>query len=362
MTRGTADGGWRGDGDTCASGVARVKLGASGVSLVILLARLSNCTHVGCDDGPMDDPALELPPALAAAMAAFAVHVRDERNRSEHTVRAYTGDVRSLLCFVSTRGCRGPESITLADLRAWLATMHGAGQSRATIARRAASARAFTAWCLRRGLAPSDSGQRLGSPRVSKRLPTVLDTEQAARVMDVAAIMADDGDPGALRDRAIVELLYATGIRVAELCSIDLGDLDHDARTVRVLGKGSKERVVPFGVPAAIAVREWIEVRHRVASPGAALFVGSRGARIGQRAVRTIVERITTDAGGPRLAPHGLRHTAATHVLEGGADLRAVQELLGHASLDTTQRYTHVSVERLRATFVQAHPRSELPG
>lgn len=310
----------------------------------------------------MDDPAIELPLALRGAIADFAVHVRDERNRSEHTVRAYLGDVRSLLSFVSTRGRESPESITLADLRAWLATMHGAGQSRATIARRAASARAFTAWCLRRGLAPVDPGQRLASPRVPKRLPTVLDTEQAGRVMDAAAVMADDGDPGALRDRAIIELLYATGIRVGELCSMDLGDVDLDARTVRVLGKGNKERVVPFGVPAALSVREWSAVRAMLAGPGPALFVGNRGARIGQRAVRTIVERITTDAGGPRLAPHGLRHTAATHVLEGGADLRAVQELLGHASLDTTQRYTHVSVERLRATFAQAHPRSELPG
>ena len=327
-----------------------------------LRARLKRLMRRDCHDGAMEEPAAELPSALGGAIADFAVHVRDERNRSEHTVRAYVGDIRSLLQFVATRGCEGPESITLADLRAWLATMHGAGQSRATIARRAASARAFTAWCLRRGLAPADPGQRLASPRVAKRLPTVLDTEQAARVMNAAAIMADDGDPGALRDRAIVELLYATGIRVGELCSIDLGDVDLKARTVRVLGKGNKERVVPFGVPAAVACREWLGVRARLAGPGAALFVGSRGARIGQRAVRAIVDRITTDAGGPRLAPHGLRHTAATHVLEGGADLRAVQELLGHASLDTTQRYTHVSVERLRATFAQAHPRSELPG
>ena len=309
----------------------------------------------------MATPAIELPRALSCAIADFEGHLRDERNRSEHTIRAYTGDVHSLIEFVTARGCEVPATITLADLRAWLAAMHGAGQSRATIARRAASARAFTSWCTRRGLAPVDAGQRLASPRVSKRLPTVLDTEQARQVMEVAAIQADDGDPGALRDQAIIELLYATGIRVGELCAIDLGDIDLDARTVRVLGKGNKERVVPFGVPAARAARAWIEVRGRIAGPGAALFVGSRGARIDQRAVRTTVERITTDAGGPRLAPHGLRHTAATHVLEGGADLRAVQELLGHASLDTTQRYTHVSVERLRATFAQAHPRSELP-
>ena len=303
----------------------------------------------------------ELPGDLSEALGAFEVHLRDERNRSEHTVRAYLGDVRSLLGFVAIRGCEVPVGITLADLRAWLATMHGAGQSRASIARRAASARAFTAWCLRRGLVPNDPGLRLASPRVSTRLPTVLDAQQAVRVMDVAAIQADDGDPGAQRDRSMIELLYATGIRVGELCAIDLGDLDLNSRTVRVIGKGNKERVVPFGVPAGIAARAWLEVRGRLTASGQALYVGNRGARIDQRAVRTIVDRITRDAGGPRLAPHGLRHTAATHVLEGGADLRAVQELLGHASLDTTQRYTHVSVERLRTTFAQAHPRSELP-
>jgi integrase/recombinase XerC len=306
-------------------------------------------------------PPSDVPRDLSDALVDFEVHLHDERNRSEHTVRAYLGDVRSLLRFVAERGCEVPSAIGLADLRAWLAEMHGAGQSRASIARRAASARAFTAWCLRRGLAPTDPGQRLASPRVSKRLPTVLDAKQAARVMDVAAIQADDGDPGAQRDRSIIELLYATGIRVGELCAMNLGDLDLDSRTVRVIGKGNKERVVPFGVPAAVAARAWLDVRDRLAVSGQALYVGSRGARIGQRAVRTIVDRVTRDAGGPRLAPHGLRHTAATHVLEGGADLRAVQELLGHASLDTTQRYTHVSVERLRSTFVQAHPRSELP-
>ncbi len=303
----------------------------------------------------------ELPGDLGEALGAFEVHLRDERNRSEHTVRAYLGDIRSLLAFAAMRGCEVPSGITLADLRAWLAALHGAGRSRASVARRAASARAFTAWCLRRGLVPHDPGLRLASPRVSTRLPTVLDAQQAVRVMDVAAIQADDGDPVAQRDRSIIELLYATGIRVGELCAMDLGDLDLESRTVRVIGKGNKERVVPFGVPAATATRAWLEVRDRLAASGQALYVGSRGGRIDQRAVRTIVDRLTRDAGGPRLAPHGLRHTAATHVLEGGADLRAVQELLGHASLDTTQRYTHVSVERLRATFVQAHPRSELP-
>lgn len=202
---------------------------------------------------------------------------------------------------------------------------------------------------------------RLASPQVSRTLPTVLDVAQASAVMDHAGVASDDGDLVAIRDRCVVEVLYATGIRVSELCSIDISDVDLGRRTVRVIGKGDKERVVPFGVPAAQAISAWLEVRAQLAKSvsGGALFLGARGGRLDQRAVRTTVGRLTQDAGVPKLAPHGLRHTAATHVLEGGADLRAVQELLGHATMATTQRYTHVSVERLRKSFVQAHPRAE---
>lgn len=298
---------------------------------------------------------------LRDALVGFEAHLRDERGRSPHTVRAYVSDVSGLIDDAQARGAVTPADLDLVLLRAWLASLHAAGQARATIARRAASARAFTAWCRRRGLIETDPGARLASPQVNKRLPTVLDADQARAVMEHAAVAADDGDPVGIRDRCIVELLYATGIRVAELCSIDVDDLDMDARTVRVVGKGDKERVVPFGVPARDALRDWLAVRHRLATSGPPLFVGRRGGRIDPRTVRSSVERLTGQAGVPRLAPHGLRHTAATHVLEGGADLRAVQELLGHANLATTQRYTHVSVERLRSTFTQAHPRAELP-
>jgi integrase/recombinase XerC len=300
-------------------------------------------------------------PGWDEAIDAFAVHLRDERGRSPHTVRAYLGDVRSLADFCVGRGVPALSGMDLPIMRAWLAAMNSAGQSRASIARRAASARAFTAWCMQRGRLAVDPGQRLASPQVHRRLPVVLDEVQAGQVMEHVAVAADDGDACALRDRSIVEFLYATGIRVSELCGVDLDSIDGERRVVRVLGKGGKERVVPFGLPAWRALQEWLAVRESLAGPesGRALFLGARGGRIDQRTVRRVVERVTQAAGVPRLAPHGLRHTAATHVLSGGADLRAVQELLGHASLATTQRYTHVSVERLRRTFNQAHPRAE---
>jgi integrase/recombinase XerC len=302
----------------------------------------------------------ELPAALSEACAGFEHYLRDERGRSAHTVRAYVGDARSLCEFAAAREVDGLDGITLALLRNWLATLTRDGRSRATVARRAASVRAFTAWCTRRGLMSVDPGERLASPKAGTHLPTVLDQSAAARVMDHAAIASDDGAPVAVRDRAIIELLYATGIRVSELCTIDVRDLDLDRRTVRVTGKGDKQRVVPFGLPASRAIAEWLAIRVDLVGSrsGQAAFLGARGGRIDPRTVRESVHRLTADSGVASISPHALRHSAATHVLEGGADLRAVQELLGHSSLATTQRYTHVSVERLRTTFVQAHPRS----
>lgn len=305
-------------------------------------------------------PPPEIAPGFQEALAGFESHLRFERNRSTHTVRAYLSDVVSFLTFATQQGCGQLDQIDLALLREWLGEQHRAGHSRSTIARRAASLRAFTAWCERRSLISSDPSQRLKSPRVPHRLPVILDHVEATRLMDVAAEQANDQDPVAARDRAIVEVLYGTGMRVSELCLLDLTDIAWESRTMRVLGKGRKERVVPYGIPAERALSAWMSLRTELLSANspAAVFLGVRGQRLDPRTARSIVGRLTHDAGVPKLAPHGLRHSAATHVLEGGADLRAVQELLGHASLATTQQYTHVSVERLRSAFDQAHPRA----
>lgn len=291
------------------------------------------------------------------AIDAFRSHLRDERGRSPHTVRAYQADIADLRDFCLARGMSGPHDLDLASLRAWLATGSSAGRSRATIARRSASARAFTAWCTRTGRCEVDPGHRLVSPRVGTQLPTVLDQRQAEQLLAFAG--RHDGSVVGIRDHAILEVLYGCGVRVSELCGVDVDDVELGARTIRVLGKGSKERMVPYGVPAEKALQAWWESRAGMAKESEpALFVGERGARIDPRVVRALVTRMSDAAGVPVIAPHAMRHSAATHVLEGGADLRSVQELLGHANLATTQRYTHVSVERLRTTFEQAHPRS----
>lgn len=293
-------------------------------------------------------------------MTAFLQHLSDERRCSAHTVRSYGSDLTDLRDFCLDRGVRDLADLRLTHLRSWLAASSASGRARATIARRAASARTFTSWCQRRGWMDIDPGERLASPQVARVLPTVLDQHQAAALMDHAAAASDDGSALGVRDRAMVEILYGTGMRVAELCGLDRRSVDRRSRTIRVRGKGDRERTVPFGGPAAGALDAWWEVRHELEGAGSAdaLFLGARGGRIDPRVVRGAVQRLSRQAGVPEISPHALRHSAATHVLEGGADLRSVQELLGHASLATTQRYTHVSVERLRATFAQAHPRA----
>lgn len=299
-----------------------------------------------------------LPPALAEALAAFARHLALELSRSAHTVRAYTGDVAALLEHASRLGVTDPSDLDLSVLRSWLARSRSTGAARTTLARRGSSARVFTAWACRRGLMPTDPGALLATPKGHRPLPDVLRADEAASLVDRV-----DGDtPQDLRDRAVLELLYATGVRVGELCGLDVDDVDTERRVVRVLGKGARERSVPYGDPAARAVESWL-VRGRpqwaTAGSGPALLLGRRGGRIDPRAVRTLVHRRLADVpGAPDLGPHGLRHSAATHLLEGGADLRSVQELLGHATLATTQIYTHVSVERLRSSYAQAHPRA----
>ncbi len=311
---------------------------------------------------------------LAAHLEAFAAHLALERDLSPHTVRAYRGDVAALLAHLVERGAEAagaggePDpldplgALDLAAMRAWLARGHRAGAERTTLARRAAAARAFTAWAARTGRSATDVGARLGAPRAHRRLPAVMRADQAAAALDNAARGAAELDPVALRDHLVLELLYATGVRVAELCGLDVDDVDDSRRTLRVLGKGAKERTVVYGAPAATALDRWrVEGRPRLAAASSppALLLGARGGRLDPRIARTVVHDAAQSVpGAPDVAPHGLRHSAATHLLEGGADLRSVQELLGHASPATTQLYTHVTAERLRAVHDTAHPRA----
>jgi integrase/recombinase XerC len=278
-----------------------------------------------------------------------------------HTVRAYASDIDHLLSFARRHGVESYTQIDLATLRAWLAEMARRQLSRATVARRGAAVRTFFEWALRSGRISVDPSARLASPRLNKSLPTVLAVSSAALLMDAARDAAVDGAPNDLRAWACIELLYATGARVGEIVDLDTADVDLGQRLVRVIGKGDKERVVPFGVPAAHAIVEWLD-RGRPALIGAsstnALFVGQRGQRWGQRQVRETVHKLAAFAGVDDIAPHDLRHSAATHLLQGGSDLRTVQEVLGHSTLSTTQRYTHVSADRLRSSYKLAHPRA----
>lgn len=328
----------------------------------------------------------ELPPRLIDALDDYEVYLAAERNRSAATVAAYVADVVSLLDHLGRMvGDRDAElteltELTLPVLRSWLARQRSTGAARSSMGRRAAAARGFSAWAHRTGRLPQDVGARLTAPRPDKTLPAVLRADQAERMLDgPPAAQTTDGAPGnpgtpggtepdpadravALRDQAILELLYASGIRVSELTGLDRDAVDRHRRVIRVLGKGDKQRTVPFGLPADRALEEWLATGRPVLAgreSGDAVFLGRRGRRIDQRAVRTLVHRRTAAVDdAPEIAPHGLRHTAATHLLEGGADLRTVQELLGHASLATTQIYTHVSTERLTAVYRQAHPRA----
>ncbi|MGY2875434.1 integrase/recombinase XerC [Marmoricola sp. URHA0025 HA25] len=310
----------------------------------------------------MTDLPEELPEEFAVALAAYERHLVSERDLTPHTVRAYLGDVTGMLAHARALGLVSLDELDVRALRSWLANQQTLGKARTTMARRATAVRVFTAWALRTGRAGVDAGAQLGSPKAHRPLPSALDVAQARALLDAAAAAADDGSAVGLRDVAILELLYATGIRVGELCGLDLDDVDRSRRVVRVFGKGRKERTVPYGLPADVALGRWLdEARPRLVAPGAgaALFLGARGGRVDQRAVRSMVHRRLADVpGAPDLGPHGLRHTAATHLLEGGADLRTVQELLGHASLATTQVYTHVTAERLRKAYQLAHPRA----
>ncbi|QOC94871.1 tyrosine recombinase XerC [Micromonospora craniellae] len=333
-----------------------------------------------------------LPEPLRDAVDDFARHLASVRNRSAHTVRAYVADLVSLLEHARRMGCTQVAELTLDTVRSWLARQRAMGAARASMARRAAAARTFSAWAHRERLLPTDVAATLASPRPQRTLPTVLHADQAAQLMEAptrataphtesavdgtgasgsdrrAPAPADgpeDPDRAAgavrLRDRVLLELLYATGVRISEACGLDVADIDHARRVLRVHGKGGRERTVPYGLPAQHALDDWLGWGRTVlAVPDSrdALLLGARGGRLNPTTARRIVAGYAEATDLPRTSPHALRHSAATHLLEGGADLRAVQELLGHSSLASTQVYTHVSVERLRAAYRQAHPRA----
>lgn len=295
-------------------------------------------------------------------LASYREHLRLDRNLSENSIRAYIADLESLLEHINKLGVTEFKDLTIDHLRSWLANLQTRGAARSSLSRRTVSIKAFTYWGAKNGWLSSDIGKQLQSPKPQRSLPDILDIEGAITTLDSLAVrVSEEGSSAAMRDRAIVETLYASGIRVSELSGLNLSDIDFSRNTLRVLGKGNKERTVPIGIPAAKALTEWLAARNSMVNEksGDAVFVGARGKRIDQRTVREIVYVALEALGGKvKMGPHGLRHSAATHLLEGGADLRTVQEILGHSSLATTQIYTHVSQDRLKQAYEQAHPRA----
>jgi integrase/recombinase XerC len=305
----------------------------------------------------------DLAPLARHAVAVFVAHLRDERGLSPHTVAAYQRDATQFLAFAARAGVTDPAAVEPLLLRRFLALQRTRGLAASSIARKGAALRALFRFLARRGLVAEDPAAGLGVPRGPRRLPVVLKVRQVDELLAGPRPV----DPVGLRDRAVLELLYATGVRVGELCGLRLGDVDLAADTVRVLGKGAKQRVVPFGEPARAALLDYLArgrsamlpERAAARADGEALFFNRRRRPMTQRDVRGMLERYRAAAGAPAgTSPHTLRHSFATHLLEGGADLRAVQELLGHVALTTTQTYTHVSNERLRRVYEQAHPRA----
>jgi integrase/recombinase XerC len=294
-------------------------------------------------------------------IAQYEEHLVLVRNLSDNSIRGYVSDLNSLLEHINKLGVRDFKDLELKDIRSWLAYLQSNGASRATLARRIVSIRAFTYWAASQKWIESDIGAALEVPKPQRKLPEVLNQEEANIVVEAMQVRAnEEPTPENLRDLAIIEVLYASGIRVSELCGLNIRDLDFGRNTLQVLGKGNKERVVPLGLPAVRALQSYLDSARETfknSKSGDAVFLGSRGKRMDQRIVRSVVND-AMKAIGSNMSPHGLRHTAATHLLEGGADLRTVQEILGHSSLATTQIYTHVSPERLKEAYKQAHPRA----
>lgn len=322
---------------------------------------------------------------FAELLHDYCLFLKDNEGLSPRSLKAYRGDVDQCLHFLRLHGQTDIQSINTDHLRMWM-SYESRKVAKSSLARKIVAIRGFFAFLYTHGFIPSNPAQPLGTPRLPKTLPAVLTRKQAVRLMDQAAeVYERDLDDRAaragaeeekkalldMRDDAIMEVLYATGIRVAELVSLNVNDIDFTTRTVKVTGKGNKQRVVPFGNPAAQALDRWIRrgrdslldqsrpsEKEGAAADRSAVFLGSRGKRINQRQVREVVHRLAREAGVPDISPHALRHSAATHLLDGGADLREVQEMLGHSSLQTTQRYTHVSMEQLTRKYKQAFPRA----
>jgi integrase/recombinase XerC len=294
-------------------------------------------------------------------IAQYEEHLVLVRNLADNSIKGYVSDLESFLTHLEKLGIAEFSQLELTHIRSWLAYLQSTGISRATLARRIVSIRAFTYWAASQGWIASDLGAELAIPKPHRTLPEVLDIADTDIVIaSMQTRVAEDPTPLAIRDLAMIELLYATGIRVSELCGLDLKSFDQNRNTVQVLGKGSKERVVPVGIPAVKALQRYLTSARPALlneKSESAIFLGSRGKRIDQRTVREVVYG-AMQAVGSTMGPHGLRHTAATHLLEGGADLRTVQEILGHSSLATTQIYTHVSPERLQRAYKDAHPRA----
>ena len=297
----------------------------------------------------------------AELIAPYEEHLALVRNLADNSIKGYVSDLESFLKHIETLGIAEFKDLTITHIRSWLADLTDKGAVRSTIARRIVSIRAFTYWAASQGWITEDIGQSLAIPKAHRTLPDVLDIADTQIVLDSMAQRAgEEPTPINLRDLAIIEVLYASGIRVSELCGLNSSSIDTARNTLQVIGKGDKERVVPLGIPAMRALQNYIaEGRPLLMNEksASAIFLGSRGKRIDQRSVREVVYGAMA-AVGSRMGPHGLRHTAATHLLEGGADLRTVQEILGHSSLASTQIYTHVSPQRLQTAYQQAHPRA----
>jgi len=290
----------------------------------------------------------------------FADNLSAARGYSANTVKSYLSDVLDLAEYLSSKDVTDVKDINLELLRDWLWEVSQRNSAKSTLARKSAAIRSFTAWLASEDLVVADPGQRLKSPKADRHLPKVVSKDSLEDVFQQLKVLASEGEPSAIRDLLVFEMLYATGCRVSELCGLDLISVDLGRNVLRVIGKGSKERVVPFGLPARDALDNWLNVRDsfKPAQGEQALLLNTRGKRLGVRSVYQVVASLLVNTSTGVAGPHTLRHTAATHLLDGGADLRAVQELLGHASLGTTQIYTHVSVERLRAGYKNAHPRA----